>query len=385
MPAPVIDRAPITHAPPPVQSRPAARTVLAVDDVHQGYGATEVLRGISFSLAEGSIGCLLGPSGCGKTTLLRCIAGFEPIAAGEIRIDDRVVSSRARVVPPEERRIGMVFQDYALFPHLDALDNVAFGLRKLGKGERRARAEELLAAVGLADIARRFPHELSGGQQQRVALARALAPAPSLLLLDEPFSNLDVELRERLSLEIRDIIKKSGTTAILVTHDQHEAFAIADEIGIVTDGRIQQWDSAYNLYHRPATRFIADFVGQGVFLPGAVVSPQELRIELGSIGGEIPPLCSMGCDTCGKGCAIDVLLRPDDVVHDDASPLKAEVVQKAFRGAEFLYTLRLASGRKVLALVPSHHNHAVGEHIGIRLAVDHVVAFAPRDRDAVGH
>lgn len=227
----------------------------------------------------------------------------------------------------------------------------------------------------LAGQGGKFPHELSGGQQQRVALARALAPKPHLLLLDEPFSNLDVDLRERLSLEVRDIIKQAGITAILVTHDQHEAFAVADEIGIMHQGRIQQWDTPYNLYHRPANRFVADFVGQGVFMQGDVLNPRQVKIELGTLSGSIPTDCGMGCAACGKGCHVSVLLRPDDIVHDDASPTQAEVVSKAFRGAEFLYTLRLPSGVRVLSLVPSHHNHAIGEKIGIRLDVDHVVVF----------
>ena len=169
----------------------------------------------------------------------------------------------------------MVFQDYALFPHLTVADNIAFGLRERRGVRRRARVEELLDTVGLAGAGGKYPHELSGGQQQRVALARALAPQPHLLLLDEPFSNLDVELRERLSLEVRDILKAAGTTAILVTHDQHEAFAVADEIGIMNEGRIEQWDTPYNLYHRPANRYVADFVGQGVFLPGEVAQPRR--------------------------------------------------------------------------------------------------------------
>jgi iron(III) transport system ATP-binding protein len=163
-----------------------------------------------------------------------------------------------------------------------------------------------------------------------------------------------------------------------VTHDQYEAFAMADEIGVVHDGRIEQWDSAYNLYHRPVNRFVADFVGQGAFLPAKVLNPRSVEIELGILEGDIPSACQIGCDACGKGCLADVLLRPDDVVHDDDAPTRAEVVHKAFRGAEIMYTLKLASGRKVLALVPSHHNHALGERIGIRLDVDHVVAFAPQ-------
>jgi len=238
--------------------------------------------------------------------------------------------------------------------------------------------QELAALAGIGELLQKYPHELSGGQQQRVALARALAPRPDLLLLDEPFSNLDTGLRERLSLELRDIIKASGATAILVTHDQHEAFAMADEIGVMRAGRIEQWDTAYNLYHRPANRFVANFVGQGVFLPAKVLNPRQIEIELGVLNGDIPHACQVGCDVCGKGCQAEVLLRPDDVIHDDAAPTQAEVVHKAFRGAEILYTLKLQSGRKVLALVPSHHNHALGERIGIRLDVDHVVAFAPQ-------
>jgi iron(III) transport system ATP-binding protein len=353
-------------------------TVLALGDVHQAYGEQEVVRGLSFALQRGTIGCLLGPSGCGKTTALRCIAGFEPVRAGEIRLAGRVVTAPGVLIPPEKRRIGMVFQDYALFPHLIVADNVAFGLRALSKRDRGRRAEELIALVGLAGHAGRYPHELSGGQQQRVALARALAPEPDLLLLDEPFSNLDVDLRERLGQDVREIIKRAAITAVLVTHDQHEAFAIADEIGIMREGRIEQWDTPYNLYHRPANRFIADFVGQGVLVPGNVVDGRQVRIELGVLAGEVPKMCEIGCESCGKGCSVDVLLRPDDIVHDDASALQAEVAAKAFRGADILYTLKLQSGRKVLALVPSHHDHALGERIGIRLDVDHIVAFPPQ-------
>jgi iron(III) transport system ATP-binding protein len=353
---------------------------LEVVGLRHAYGEQEVVRGLSFSLARGAIGCLLGPSGCGKTTVLRCIAGFEAVQEGEIRLGARVVSRPGATLAPEKRRIGMVFQDYALFPHLRIAENIAFGLRRAPIAERAARLQELAELVGLSSVLQRYPHEISGGQQQRVALARALAPRPDLLLLDEPFSNLDVELRERLSHEVRDIIRASGATAILVTHDQHEAFAVADEIGILHEGRIQQWDTAYNLYHRPANRFVADFVGQGVFLPAKVLNARQVEIELGVLEGDIPGDCRLGCDACVRGCMADILLRPDDVVHDDAAPTRAEVVHKAFRGAEILYTLRLTSGRKVLALVPSHHNHALGERIGIRLDVDHVVAFQPQQR-----
>ena len=339
---------------------------LQVEALELAYDGHAAVRGLSFSLARGAIGCLLGPSGCGKTSVLRCIAGFESPDAGRILLNGEVVASASVSVPPEKRRIGMVFQEHALFPHLSAGRNIAFGLPQ--EFPTRERVQELALLTGITELLEKFPHELSGGQQQRVALARALAPRPDLLLLDEPFSNLDTGLRERLSLELRDILKASGATVVLVTHDQHEAFAMADEIGVMREGRIEQWDSAYNLYHRPANRFVADFVGQGVFLPAKALNGRQLEIELGTLNADMPH----------GGGALEVLLRPDDVIHDDAAPTQAEVVHKAFRGAEILYTLKLASGRKVLALVPSHHNHALGERIGIRLDVDHVVAFAPQ-------
>jgi iron(III) transport system ATP-binding protein len=349
-------------------------SLLVLENVSHSYGAHSVVRDLSFTLGNGEIGCLLGASGCGKTTVLRLIAGFEQPTLGTVRLRDETVASPRKCLPPEKRRIGMVFQDYALFPHLTVAANIGFGLREKSALVGR-RIDEMLELVGLAGQGAKYPHELSGGQQQRIALARALAPQPHLLLLDEPFSNLDVDLRERLSLEVRAILKESGTAAILVTHDQHEAFAVADTIGIMHAGRIEQWDTPYNLYHRPATRHVADFVGQGAFLPGRVIDRSTVAIELGTLDSQLPLECDSSCAACGKGCSLDILLRPDDIVHDDAAAMQAEIVAKAFRGAEFLYTLKLDSGARVLSLVPSHHNHAIGEKIGIRLDVDHVVAF----------
>jgi len=197
-----------------------------------------------------------------------------------------------------------------------------------------------------------------------------------LLLLDEPFSNLDVELRERLSLEVRAILKEAGAAALLVTHDQHEAFAVADRVGVMHAGRIEQWDTPWNLYHRPATRRVADFVGEGAFIRGAVTEDGRIATELGRLSGLLATECDGGsCALLPAGAPVEVLLRPDDIVHDDAAPTQAQIVAKAFRGAEFLYTLQLASGARVLALVPSHHDHAVGERIGIRLDAEHVIAF----------
>ncbi len=351
--------------------------MLELVNVAQSYGHKTVLQDISFRLDPGQIGCLLGPSGCGKTTALRLIAGFEKLDRGEIHLNGDTVAHAGRSMPPEQRQVGLVFQDYALFPHLSVAANVAFGLHGMSNDARNLRVQQMLKLVGLSREAGAWPHQLSGGQQQRVALARALAPKPRLLLLDEPFSNLDVELREKLSLEVRDILKHEGIPDLLVTHDQHEAFAMADAIGVMNEGRIQQWDSPYALYHQPTNRFVADFIGQGVLLPGTVLNCHEVEIELGVLQGMVDGDCAEegGCSHCDLGCTVDVLIRPDDIIHDDDSLLMARVERKAFRGADFLYTLQLPGGNRVLAQVDSHHNHAIGEYIGIRLGVDHVVAF----------
>jgi len=342
---------------------------LQVDRLDAGYDDLQVLNQISFSLKPGEIGCMLGPSGCGKTTVLRSIAGFETAWSGRILIDEVEVSTPGFSLPPERRNIGMVFQDFALFPHLKVEDNVRFGLHRLERREQQVRVQEMLAIVGMLAYAQAYPHQLSGGQQQRVALARALAPRPSILLLDEPFSNMDVELREQLAREVRNILKQENNTAVLVTHDQNEAFAMADQICVMNEGSIMQQGSGYDLYHRPANRFVADFIGQGVIIPATVESPTSVKTELGLIRGD-------SAIDAVPGSLVDVLIRPDDIVHDDDSPESAIVVEKAFRGADFLYFLRMDSGVEVLCLAPSHHDHKINERIGIRLNVDHLVTFS---------
>lgn len=337
---------------------------LEVRDASVSYGAHPVVRGVSLELARGEIGCLLGPSGCGKTSLLRAIAGFEPLAAGEIRLHGRSVSRPGSSLAPEKRRVGMVFQDFALYPHLRVVQNVAFGLRGLNGRQQRARVDELLDLVGLTDLRDKYPHQLSGGQQQRVALIRAMAPRPEILLLDEPFSGLDIELREQLAREVRRILKREGVTALLVTHDQLEAFAVADAIGVLGEGRLRQWDTGYNLYHRPRDRFVADFIGQGSMIPGRVSGDGRVETAVGSLPTQLE-----------SGQLVELLLRPDDVIHDDDSGFRLEVIDKVFRGAEYLYTLRLEEGYEILCLVQSHHDHAVGEMIGVRLQVVHPVVF----------
>ncbi len=331
-----------------------------------GFHEHKVVHDLNLHLNAGDIGCLLGPSGCGKTTTLRAIAGFEPVLEGEIQLADRVISKAGFTLAPEKRRIGMVFQDYALFPHLSVAENVAFGIRKQPDSERIT--AELLELVKLGHLGKRYPHELSGGQQQRVALARALAPEPQLLLLDEPFSNLDGELRRRLSHEVRDILKTRGTSAILVTHDQEEAFAVSDHVGVFHEGKLQQWDTPFNLYHEPLTPFVASFIGQGYFIRGQLLSPDTVQTELGLIHGN-------RAYTWPTGSAVDVLLRPDDIVYDPDSTQKALIVGKTFLGAATLYRLQLSTGSQLESIFPSHADHMPGEEVGIRVAADHLVVF----------
>lgn len=339
---------------------------LELTAVNINYGKQAVVHDIDITVNDGEIACLLGPSGCGKTTLLRSIAGFEPVSHGSITLRDTVISDPHTRLPPEKRKIGMVFQDYALFPHMSIADNIAFGIRKQSTQQKNERIKALLALINLPGYENRYPHELSGGQQQRIALARALAPRPALLLMDEPFGSQDMELREMLAREVRQILKKEGTTAILVTHDQHEAFAMADKIGVLRDGRLQQWDTSYNLYHRPANQFVAEFVGQGALIQGQVINAGTVSTLLGVVHGDVPP-------SCKTGCPVDVLIRPDDLQVVEDSPRRATVTSRVFRGAQFLYGLGLADGSEILALTPSHQVYEVGDAISFELDMQHLV------------
>lgn len=342
--------------------------VLELSHISQAYGKQLVVKDLSLTLEQGEIGCLLGASGCGKTTVLRIIAGFEPLLDGVVKIAGETVNETNFSKPPATRDIGMVFQDYALFPHLTIFDNVAFGLRSLDRTEQLRRVNEVLELVGLNAEHDKYPHEVSGGQQQRVALARALAPKPQLLLMDEPFSNLDVALRERLSMEVRDILKEYGTTALFVTHNQNEAFAVADRIGVMYNGEILQWDNAHSLYHQPTSPQIAKFVGEGTLISGIVKENNVVETGLGTFSGIIDSRLQ-------TNTVVQLLIRPEDVVHDDDSPVQAKVLRRSFRGANILYHLLLDGGDQVQALVPSHCDHQPGEKIGIQPDVRHLVLF----------
>ena len=294
---------------------------------------SDVLRSsdISFAAQEGEILCLLGPSGCGKTTILRAIAGFEPVRSGQIFLSGQLVSSPDVMTPTEDRHVGMVFQEYALFPHLRVQDNIAFGLRHLARSERKVRVQEMLRLIGLEGFERRYPHELSGGQQQRVALARALVQHPVVLLLDEPFSNLDPDMAGRMRQELHDLLRRTKTTTMLVTHDHDEAFAMADRIAVLNQGRLEQFDTPEIIYHMPATPFVADFVGQADFIPGTV-SNGMVHTEL----GEFPD--TIECRGRHGGRRHDSAGRHSSGAHERRP---SHVLSRQFSGSENLYAVSL--------------------------------------------
>ncbi len=362
----------------------------SVQNLIVGYDDTIVVNGLSLMLEQGEIGCFLGYSGCGKTTALRAIAGLEQSRCGTIYLNNqRLTEKTARqsfAVAPAKRGMGMVFQDYALFGHLSVAKNIAFGLNKWSAADKKARVAEMLSLVELTEHADKRPNELSGGQQQRVALARALAPKPKLLLLDEPFSNLDVVLRESLAMNVRDILKRTNTTAILVTHDQNEAFALADKVGVMDKGRLVQWARPSELYHEPVSPFVAEFVGEGAMIDG-IIKEGHVETALGNIYRRMEVYDESGqpqyCEyDYPNGTPIKVLVRPDDIIHDDDSTQTALVIGRVFRGANYLYRLQLDDGQTVLSLVASHHNHAIGSHIGILPLLEHVVVFDEKDINA---
>jgi iron(III) transport system ATP-binding protein len=338
-------------------------TLLDINAITCRYDDKVIFAGLSFGVAAGSIACLLGPSGCGKTTALRAIAGFEPVYAGSITLDGRTLSAPGMTLPPEQRQVGMVFQDYALFPHLSVAANIGFGLQQHGKADRQRITGELLDLIRLQDCAKAYPHQLSGGQQQRVALARALAPRPKLLLLDEPFSNLDTALRRSLSLEVRDILRQHGTTAILVTHDQTEAFNVADVIGVMAQGKLLQWGTARELYQAPQSPFVASFVSSGAFIRGELVAPGRLRTAFGEITLEahddLPTT---------PGASVDLLLRPWNVVLAESGPCSARIIAQQFQGAYTLTSLQLADG----TVLASHDERLTAFPAGtsVKLALD---------------
>ena len=342
---------------------------LEVKQLDFAYGRNQILFEFDFSLEESQIGCLLGPSGCGKTTVLRAIAGFENPTKGEIVLNGNKLNGSKIFVEPEKRQIGMVFQDIALFPHLSVESNIQFGIRTLTQTQRDKRSNELLDLVGMSQFKKTYPHELSGGQQQRIALARAIAPKPSLLLMDEPLSSLDEELREQLAREIRLILQQEKISAILVTHDQNEAFAVGDYICVMHHGRVQQNDSAYNLYHRPLNRFVAEFIGEGALLPGVVADEDTITTDLGEIKGNLPEFCKHQDN-------VDVLIRPENVILTGDKENKVVIMERYFRGSGYLYSLKTSGGVELLCLLPGSEALQIDQPISFRLQIDRPVVFS---------
>jgi len=361
------------------QTEPTETTdapVLELRGVEKSYGPERVIEGLSLSVHEGEILTLLGPSGCGKTTTLRLIAGLERPNGGEVALNGTAVSGPERFVEPEDRGVGVVFQEFALFPHLTAAENVAFGLETWDADERDERVANLLDLVGLEAQGDSYPDELSGGQQQRVALARSLAPEPDVLLLDEPFSNLDVDLRVQMREEVRRILKETGVTAISVTHDQEEAMSISDRVAVMNDGRIEQVGDPEQVFQQPESRFVAGFLGHASFLPG-YVHGGEVTTGL----GPIPRDQINGLAGSYDRTRIDVLVRPDDI---RAIPVDGEadgqVVSRRYLGPTVLYEVRLDDDTAVQCM----HNHdesiPLDTEVRIELDADHELAWFPTDQ-----
>ncbi|WP_434084200.1 ABC transporter ATP-binding protein [Halorarius halobius] len=349
--------------------------VLELDGVSKAYGGTRVVRDLDLRVREGELLTLLGPSGCGKTTTLRLIAGLERPTGGEVRLNGRPVTGDG-FEPPEERDVGVVFQEFALFPHLTARENVAFGLKGADESDSSQRVDDLLELVGLTDHGDKHPDELSGGQQQRVALARSLAPEPHLLLLDEPFSNLDVDLRVEMREEVRRILKEAGVTAISVTHDQEEALSISDRVAVMHDGQLEQVGTPEGVFQHPRSRFVASFLGHASFLSGRVAG-DAVKTGLGSVDRDLIHGLAPEYD----GTNVDVLVRPDDVAAhpvDDSRQANGEVVHRRYLGPTVLYRVELDTGDVVGCM----HNHAtevpLDERVRVELAADHELAWFPQ-------
>lgn len=335
-----------------------AGTALRVTDVSKHFGPTRAVDGVSFELGPCEVMALVGPSGCGKSTLLRMLAGLHSTETGTITLGDTVVDDGRTALPPERRRVGLVFQEHALFPHLSVAGNIGFGVRT---GDVDARVDEMLTLVGLADYGSRYPHELSGGERQRVALARALAPRPALMLLDEPFASLDPNLRSRIRDDVVAILRSTGTPAVFVTHDQGEALAIGDRIAVMRAGRIVQLGTPEDVFHAPTCRFVAAFMGEADFV----------RRE------EADDLVDDRWDAAGAGTL--VMVRPDDVTFDASGTGQARVVAAEFRGSVWNYTIELASGARVHS-IRSHLEHVpIGTAVDARIRAGHTPVVIPDD------
>ncbi len=351
-----------------------APVVLSVDAVTKQFGTEQALAGLSVRVRQGELLTLLGPSGCGKTTTLRTIAGLERPQTGTVTINETIVAGSGTFVPPEQRDVGLVFQEFALFPHLTAGENVAFGLDEWPRAERAKRVKEVFDLVGLSTQRDAYPDTLSGGQKQRIALARALAPRPELLLLDEPFSNLDRELRLEMREELRRIVTETDVTAVFVTHNQAEALSISDRLAVVHDGMIEQVGTPEAVFQHPTSRFVAEFMGDAGFLTGQITAT-GVRTPLGALSfeqlrGTLPDVA--------QG-PIDILVRPDDLTAQPASPAAADgtVVYRKYLGSLIQYRVELADGTIVECLHDHTADLTLGSPVTVELTADHPLSWFP--------
>tara|TARA_Y100000591_G_scaffold212991_1_gene184820 strand:- start:480 stop:1541 length:1062 start_codon:yes stop_codon:yes gene_type:complete len=346
-----------------------------VKNVDFSVGGETKVRNVSFSIKnEGDVVCLLGPSGIGKTTVLRTIAGLEKIKNGSIQLNDRVLSSKKINVEPENRNISLAFQENSLFPHYTVEKNILLGAeRNKKKKDKKVTVKEIVKLLDIFKILKKFPHEISAGEAQRASLARSLISEPDLLLLDEPLSNVDQSFKEEIQVKLKQIIKKSKITTIIVTHDSYEAFYLSDYCGIILNEELKQFDKPYNVYHFPNSIEVVNFLNRGILIPAKVTSPKSLEnLDLGSITGNFIKPYPIGSD-------VKLLLQPEDLEHDDKSNLKLDVVDKKFKGSSFIYTLKTKSNLLLPVFVHSHHihQHEINDKFGIKkpIHIEHLVCF----------